>query len=87
MKDEAGKDVIRCYVKGAPDQLLARASKSIRHDGIGRAGHGASGKDQYLARERAPGPQGLRVMATAERDFDPATFDPTTPTCCRSSAT
>ena len=26
MKDESGKDVIRAYVKGAPDQLLARAS-------------------------------------------------------------
>ncbi len=25
MKDEAGKDVIRGYIKGAPDQLLARA--------------------------------------------------------------
>ena len=25
MKDDAGKEVIRCYVKGAPDQLLARA--------------------------------------------------------------
>src|SRR4029078_8580067 len=25
MQDESGKDVVRCYVKGAPDQLLARA--------------------------------------------------------------
>src|SRR4026209_811690 len=25
MKDDGGKEVIRCYVKGAPDQLLARA--------------------------------------------------------------
>ena len=26
MKDDAGKDVVRCYVKGAPDQLFARAT-------------------------------------------------------------
>ena len=26
MTDEAGNDVVRCFVKGAPDQLLARAS-------------------------------------------------------------
>src|SRR4051812_14176118 len=26
MTDESGRDVIRCFVKGAPDQLLARAS-------------------------------------------------------------
>src|SRR5262249_25736281 len=26
MTDEAGNDVVRCYVKGAPDQLLARAA-------------------------------------------------------------
>src|SRR6476659_8582848 len=29
MKDESGKDVIRCFVKGAPDQLLARASSAL----------------------------------------------------------
>jgi magnesium-transporting ATPase (P-type) len=26
MADESGRDVIRCFVKGAPDQLLARSS-------------------------------------------------------------
>ena len=25
MKDDAGEEVVRCFVKGAPDQLLARA--------------------------------------------------------------
>ncbi len=37
MKDETGKDVIRCYVKGAPDQLLARASDAHGPDGATRA--------------------------------------------------
>jgi len=33
MKNESGKDVIRCYVKGAPDQLLARAANGAAADG------------------------------------------------------
>ena len=30
MKDESGNDVVRCFVKGAPDQLLARATRDAR---------------------------------------------------------
>jgi P-type Ca2+ transporter type 2C len=29
MQDESGRDVIRCFVKGAPDQLLARATHGL----------------------------------------------------------
>ena len=74
MKDEAGKDVIRMYVKGAPDQLLARATKFIQPDGT-TAQITADGKAKYLAENDRLGSQGLRVMSTAERDFDPAKFD------------
>ncbi|HET8786071.1 MAG TPA: HAD-IC family P-type ATPase [Candidatus Limnocylindrales bacterium] len=75
MTDENGRDVVRCYVKGAPDQLLARASGAIQGDGsvIPITGEG---KDRYMAENQRLGEQGLRVMATAQRDFDPATFDP-----------
>ena len=74
MQDGSGKDVIRCYVKGAPDQLLVRAASA----------HGSDGVAVPIERVRAPfdaenerlGKQGLRVMATAQRDLDPATFDP-----------
>ena len=75
MKNDSGKDVIRCYVKGAPDQLLARAGGA----------HGPDGKDypinddlreRYLAENDRLGAQGLRVLATAQRDFDPGKFDP-----------
>jgi Ca2+-transporting ATPase len=74
MQDDAGKDVIRAFVKGAPDQLLARAASA----------HGPDGaevpidqiRDAYMAENERYGQQGLRVMATAQRDFDPATFDP-----------
>ena len=74
MPDESGRDVIRCYVKGAPDQLLARSSGAIQGDGsvIPITGEG---KDRYLAENQRLGEQGLRVMATAYRDLDPATFD------------
>ena len=74
MQDDSGKDVIRAYVKGAPDQLLARAATA----------HGPAGeevpvdqiRDAYLAENDRYGEGGLRVLATAQRDFDPATFDP-----------
>ena len=74
MPDESGRDVIRCYVKGAPDQLLARSSGAIQGDGsvIPITGEG---KDRYMAENQRLGEQGLRVMATAYRDLDPATFD------------
>src|SRR4029078_1568931 len=75
MDDEAGKDVVRCYVKGAPDQLLARATGAISGDGTVVPITG-DGKDRYMAENQRPGEQGLRVLATGQRDFDPATFDP-----------
>jgi Ca2+-transporting ATPase len=74
MKDESGKEVIRCYVKGAPDQLFARAATVFDAD----AGPVPAGKvgDLYLAENRRLGEQGLRVMATARKDLDQAVLDP-----------
>jgi len=74
MKDASGKDVIRGYIKGAPDQLFARAVSA----------HGPDGKEVPIAQVRDAaaeenerlGKMGLRVMATGQKDFDPATFDP-----------
>src|SRR5439155_1701073 len=34
MKDESGRDVVRCFVKGAPDQLLARATQTLAPDDL-----------------------------------------------------
>jgi P-type Ca2+ transporter type 2C len=75
MTDDAGNEVVRCYVKGAPDQLLARGSTFISGDGTALPVDDA-GREKYLAENRRLGEQGLRVLATARRDFDPATFDP-----------
>ena len=66
--------VIRAYVKGAPDQLLARATSA--HGPDGAAVPVAQIRDAYLAENERLGTQGLRVMATGQKDFDPATFDP-----------
>ncbi|WP_433077903.1 cation-translocating P-type ATPase [Dactylosporangium sp. CA-052675] len=75
MTDDTGRDVVRCFVKGAPDQLLARAACVIAPDAAP-----IPLDDELRARYRAENErlaaQGLRVMATARQDFDPAVFDP-----------
>ncbi len=77
MTDEQGKEVIRCYVKGAPDQLLARATTA--EDGEGKVVSIEGAQERILAENERLARQGLRVMATARRDLDPATFDPNAP--------
>ena len=73
MVDEGGRTVIRAYVKGAPDQLLARASNAVSPDG--KTVPVDKVRDRYMEENERLGAQGLRVMATAERDFDPKKFD------------
>ena len=73
MLDESGRTVIRAYVKGAPDQLLARASNAVSPDG--KTVPVDKVRDRYMEENERLGAQGLRVMATAERDFDPEKFD------------
>src|SRR4051794_5277632 len=75
MKDEAGEDVIRCFVKGAPDQLLARAWSHLDPD-LATAVVDDAFKARYLAENERLAAKGLRVMATARKDFAPADFDP-----------
>jgi Ca2+-transporting ATPase len=73
--DRSGRDVVRCFVKGAPDQLLNRAASVYDAD----AGHVPTDeriRERFLAENRRLGELGLRVLAVARRDFDPADFDP-----------
>jgi Ca2+-transporting ATPase len=77
MTDPFGTEVIRCYVKGAPDQLLARAGTVFDAD-AGPVPVDGRARELYLAENQRLGEQGLRVLATARKDFDPATFDPGT---------
>ncbi len=66
--------VVRCFVKGAPDVLLARSSQYLDLDGETKTIGDLSGRvveeNDRLASE------GMRVLAVARRDFDKATFDP-----------
>jgi magnesium-transporting ATPase (P-type) len=75
MTDESGKAVIRCFVKGAPDQLLARAATVLDPE-AGPVPLDGRLRERYLADNHRFAEEGLRVMATARRDFDPAAFDP-----------
>ncbi len=75
MADESGRDVVRCFAKGAPDQLLARSTTHLDPDlRVADVDEGFRGR--YLDENARLGEQGLRVLATARKDFDPATFDP-----------
>ena len=75
MKNAQGNEVIRCFVKGAPDVLIARSGSFWlpggdvqpiieEHKGL------AMQENDRMAQ------MGERVMVVARRDFDPATFDP-----------
>jgi Ca2+-transporting ATPase len=67
--------VIRCYVKGAPDVLIARAS-SYRHPDGTIAEITDTNRDLARAANDTIAATGERVMVVAQRDFDMATFDP-----------
>jgi P-type Ca2+ transporter type 2C len=75
MTDEKGKPVVRCFVKGAPDVLIARSNSYWLPGGDVQLGT----KDQAqlaLAENERIAAAGERVMVVARRDFDPQTFDP-----------
>ncbi|HEX5923402.1 MAG TPA: cation-transporting P-type ATPase [Baekduia sp.] len=74
MTDDSGREVVRCFVKGAPDQLLARASSHL-DPALATAPVDEDFKARYLAENERLARKGLRVMATARKDFDPAEFD------------
>src|SRR4051794_14054613 len=75
MTDESGREVVRCFVKGAPDQLLARASWHL-DPAMKVAAVDDAFQGRYLGENERLAEQGLRVMATARKDFEPAAFDP-----------
>jgi Ca2+-transporting ATPase len=75
MTDHQGKPVVRCFVKGAPDVLIARTGSYWM----------PGGEVLKLSEENRPlalkendrmAAAGERVMVVARKDFDPQTFDP-----------
>jgi P-type Ca2+ transporter type 2C len=73
--DDGGRPVIRCFVKGAPDVLLARSTRYFGEEGASGELAGDA-RDRVLAENDRLAGEGLRVLAVARRDFDPDTFDP-----------
>src|SRR5262245_1555053 len=74
MEDVKGRKVVRCFVKGAPDVLLAR-STTIR-DVDGGTVPTERGRERVLAENDRLAGEGLRVLAVASRDLDAKKFDP-----------
>jgi P-type Ca2+ transporter type 2C len=72
--DKSGKDVVRCYVKGAAPAVMSHASSALS------AGQSVAWDEDLRGRAEAHmqrmGDGGLRVMAAAYRDLDPGSFDP-----------
>ena len=70
-----GRTVVRCYVKGAPDVLISRGGSYRDPDGTFVP---ITDDNRHLALEAndrmAEG--GERVMVVAQREFEPASFDP-----------
>ena len=76
MTGAGGEPVVRCYVKGAPDVLIHGAAFYRDPDGTLVAVTDHNRPLATQANDRiAQG--GERVMVVAQRDLDPADFDPT----------
>lgn len=73
-KDDSGRPVVRCFVKGAAPAVMSRAVSALA------AGETVpwEGELSRRAQEQVErmGGEGRRVMAAAARDLDPAGFDP-----------
>jgi P-type Ca2+ transporter type 2C len=76
MENARGERIVRCFVKGAPDVLIARGGSYWLPDG-GSIQVTDENRDLALAENDRIAGAGERVMVVARRDFDPATFDPT----------
>ncbi|MFD4228818.1 cation-translocating P-type ATPase [Streptomyces sp. NPDC058545] len=72
--DASGRQVVRCFVKGAVPAVAARAATALA------AGETIPWDAELVARVEAQtermGGEGRRVMAAATRDLDPLGFDP-----------
>lgn len=75
MKDESGNNVVRCFVKGAPDVVLARSTSFRRWDGD------VIDVDSNLRKKITEefdtiAADGLRELVVASKDLQPGSFDP-----------
>ena len=75
--EDGGRKVVRCFVKGAPDVLLERATDVRDVDGSTAPVESARGR--VLAENNRLAAEGLRVLAVATRDIEMGAFDPDGP--------
>jgi P-type Ca2+ transporter type 2C len=75
MTNAKGQPVVRCFVKGAPDVLIARSGSFWLPGGEVRP-ITEENKPLALKENDRMAESGERVMIVARRDFDPQTFDP-----------
>ena len=72
--DDSGSEVVRCFVKGAPDVLSRRADRYLGATGIAAFDDLARGF--YAAGNETLAGQGLRVLAIGAEDLPVADLDP-----------
>ena len=83
-KDARGKDVVRCFVKGAAPAVMGRVTTALANGDE----HPLGRRSQAAGRERTwtrMGEAGLRVMAGAFRDLEAAELRRRTATCSATS--
>ena len=75
MNNEQGKPVVRAFVKGAPDVLIARSGYYWMP---GEEKRPVTDENRKLALDENEriAKAGERIMVVARKDFDPQTFDP-----------
>ncbi len=73
--DDDGRKVVRCFVKGAPDVLLARSSSVRGPDGADLEADDDA-RERVLAENDRLSGEGMRVLAVASREIDPEAFKP-----------
>src|SRR5512138_1097089 len=76
MKNEKGEPIVRAFVKGAPDVLIARGGYFWLPGGAEPGRITDENRSLALAENERMAKAGERVMVVARRDFDPTTFDP-----------
>ena len=73
-KDQAGKEVVRAFVKGAVPAVAGRSTTALSSGQVVPLDDVLNGHiDEQV---RRLGGDGLRVMAAAYKDFSPGSFDP-----------
>src|SRR3954466_6595610 len=70
MTDESGREVVRCFVKGAPDQLLARAGSHL-DPALETAAVDDAFKERYLGENERLARKGLRGVAEGRQGLAP----------------